>query len=264
MFSVTPSALSNIVAPLDHQVSRSDLPLPTGNHLNWVISGRKGSGKTSILLRALTDSKSPWFKSYNSVFIISPTAKHDPKFGPLLDDIEQSGQGAHYEHLDNETVDDILGKVKEYNEKYKKTKGGLAHICVIDDCIHLLPSSTTRKGPSSRINQLFANNRHSKLTNVITTQQYKKINPLIRANMDLVTVFPTENRKEMESISGDFNLDHDRFLEMLSFATSEPNSFLHVNLFGHKPTYFKKFDKIGGVPTLQSASPSPQSNLPAP
>lgn len=241
-FNTTPSSITSIVAPLDHQVNRSDAPLPTGNHLNWVISGRKGSGKTSILLRALTDSGSPWFKNYNSIFVVSPTAKHDPKFAPLLDDIEQSGQGGHYEHLDNEVVDEILEKVKGYNGKYKKKD--LAHLCIIDDCIHLLPNSHTKKGPSSRVNQLFANNRHSKLTNVITTQQYKRINPLIRANMDLVTIFPTENRKEMESISADFNLDHDKFLNMLSFATSEPNSFLHVNLFGHRPTYFKKFDKI--------------------
>lgn len=270
MFSTTPSDLTSIVAPLDQQVNRSEHPLPTGNHLNWVISGRKGSGKTSILLRALTDSSSPWFKNYNSVFVISPTAKHDPKFAPLLDDIEQSGQGAHYEHLDNEVVDEILEKIKGYNGKYKKkdsrsSRGrsdrDLAHLCIIDDCIHLLPNSHTKKGPSSRVNQLFANNRHSKLTNVITTQQYKRINPLIRANADLITVFPTENRKEMESISADFNLDHDKFLNMLSFATNEPNSFLHVNLFGHKPTYFKKFDKINGI-SLKSAT-DPQSVGPA-
>ena len=244
MFKVTPLPENDILGPLDSQVNRQSDPLPVGNHLNWVISGRKGSGKTTVLLSALTDSKSPWHKHYSSIFVISPTARKDPKFGPLLDDIEQSGQGAHYEDLNNETVEEILGKVAELNEKYHTKKKPMSHLCIIDDCIHLLPSSNTRKGPASRVNQLFANNRHSKLTNVITTQQYKKINPLIRANMDLVTLFPTENAKEVESIASDFNLDHDKFVNMLNFATDEPNSFLHVNLFGHKPTYYKKFNKI--------------------
>ena len=244
MFKVTQLPESAILGPLDSQVQRKEDPLPTGNHLNWVISGRKGSGKSTILLSALTDPKSPWHKYYSSVYIISPTAKKDPKFMPLLDDIEQSGQGAYYEELNNDTVDEILEKVGALNDKYHSKKKPMSHLCIIDDCIHLLPSSQTRKGPSSRVNQLFANNRHSKLTNIITTQQFKKINPLIRANADLVTIFPTENAKEVDSIASDFNLDHDKFLKMLEFSTSEPNSFLHVNLFGHKPTYFKKFDRI--------------------
>jgi hypothetical protein len=244
MFRVTERPENAILGPLDNQVTRKDDPLPTGNHLNWVISGRKGSGKTSVLLSSLMDAKSPWHKHYSSIHIISPTAHRDPKFQPLLDDIEQSGQGAHYEELSNETVDEILSKVNELNEKHHTKKHPMSHLCVIDDCIHLLPSSQTRKGPTSRVNQLFVNNRHSKLTNIITTQQYKKINPLIRANMDLVTLFPTENAKEIESIASDFNLDHDKFVNMLEFATNEPNSFLHVNLFGHKPTYYKKFNRI--------------------
>ena len=243
-FRVTELPESAILKPLDSQVSRQDTPLPLGNHLNWVLSGRKGQGKSSVLLSALLDQKSPWFKHYSSIHIISPTAKKDPKFQPLLDDIEESGQGAHYETLNNETVDEILQRVSEFNEKYHTKKKPLSHLCIIDDCIHLLPTSQTRKGPASRVNQLFVNNRHSKLTNVITTQQYRKINPLIRANMDLLTQFPTENAKEIESIAADFNLDHDKFVRMLSFATDTPNSFLHVNLFGHKPTYYKKFDRI--------------------
>ena len=245
-FRVTKNPASQILAPLDNQVSRTPDPLPTGNHLNWVLTGRKGSGKSTLLLQSIMAENAPWHKYFDTIHIISPTADKDPKFAPLLKDIEESGQGGHYEELNNETVDEILQKINALNAKHKDRKGekAMRHCLILDDVIHLLPSSTTRKGPTSRVNQLFANNRHSKLTNIICTQQFKKINPLIRANMDLLSIFPTENRHEIDSIASDFNLDPERFERMLAFATGEPNSFLHVNLFGHKPTYFKKFDKI--------------------
>ena len=47
--------------------------------------------------------------------------------------------------------------------------------------------------------------------------------------MDLLSIFPTENRHEIDSIASDFNLDPERFERMLAFATGEPNSFLHVS-----------------------------------
>lgn len=237
---------SSIVDALDHQVSRKSDAIPTGNHLNWLLSARKGGGKSTLLLQALTNPTSPWYKYFDTITICSPTARLDPKFADLISDIEQSGQGHIYDTINNDIIEQVLSDLSEFNEKHKKRKGEKAprHCVVIDDCIHLLPNSNTRKGESAKINRLFVTNRHYKCTNIICTQQFLRVNPLIRQNLDLLSLFSTENRREIESMANDFNLDEDKFKALFEFSTLEPNSFLHVNVFGGKPTFYKKFDRI--------------------
>jgi hypothetical protein len=62
--------------------------------------------------------------------------------------------------------------------------------------------------------------------------------------MDLLSIFHTNNKKELESLEDDLNLNKHQFEEIYDFATSGNNSFLHISFFGGKPKYFKKFDEI--------------------
>ena len=54
----------------------------------------------------------------------------------------------------------------------------------------------------------------------------------------------SNNKQEFDSIKDNLNVDDKLFEKVYDFATSEPNSFLHVSFSGNKPIFFKKFDRI--------------------
>lgn len=235
-----PNPLSSIVAPLDNQVKKSDSALPYDMHINWLILGPRGSGKTSLMLQSILNRDSPWYEGFDSIHVVSSTCRNDPKWDRLLSSVDEEKRC--HATIDNETIDTIMNECQELNDSWKalpkKEQGPKpAHLVVFDDVIHLLPRSNAK---NSKANQIFVNNRHSKLTNVILSQKGNGgVSPLIRSNIDLLTVFPFRNEKEITGICDEFNIPRDVY----DFACSEPHAFLHVNMLG-RPIYFKKFDRI--------------------
>jgi hypothetical protein len=103
----------------------------------------------------------------------------------------------------------------------------------------MLPTSTTK----STINSIFTNQRHSKLSIFVCSQQLNKINRLIRTNADMLAFFPTDNKKEFECICDEWSIEPKFFKEIYDYATDKDNSFLHM-VFGRRPQFYKRFDKI--------------------
>jgi GTPase SAR1 family protein len=255
MLKTQRNPLSNDLMPLDGQVKRTDDPLPN-SHVNWLIIGKKGSGKSTLILNLLKRKSSPYYKNYDNIFMISPTACRDSKFADLVDEIREEDK--YYEELNDDIINEIVDKLYAYNDDYvkkqeeaieemklKKRKNIPAirqpsNLLILDDCLHMLPKS----GANSSVNKIFTTSRHMKLSIWLLTQKMNKVNPLIRNNSDMITVFPTDNKKEFESISEDWNIDRNRLQKLYDYAVDEPNSFLHISLFGNKPNFFKKFDKI--------------------
>lgn len=254
MLKVEKNPLSGDLMPLDSQVKRTDEPLPN-SYVNWLVIGKKGSGKSTLILNLLKRKSSPYYKQFDNIFMISPTACRDPKFGDLVEEIQ--GEGKYYEELNDENIHEIVEKLYEYNDEHMKRLEELKakqqrgkrklpvmyppnNLLILDDCLHMLPKS----GANSEVNKIFTTSRHMKLSIWLLTQKMNKVNPLIRNNIDLITVFPTDNKKEFESIESDWNIDKDRLHKLYNYAVEEPNSFLHISLFGNKPQFFKKFDKI--------------------
>lgn len=242
--------LSNELMPLDSQVKRSDDPLPD-SYVNYIIIGKKGSGKSTLVLNLLKRKSSPYYKNFDNIILISPTACRDPKFESLVKELEPDNK--YYDELNDEIIGEIINKLNDFNdgfikaqeeknEKRKKKKPIIKpnNLLILDDCLHMLPKSNA----SSNINKIFTTSRHLKLSIWLLTQKYNKVNPLIRNNSDLITIFPTDNKREFESISDDWAIDKNKLDALYKFATDEPNSFLHISLFGNKPKFFKKFDLI--------------------
>ena len=67
---------------------------------------------------------------------------------------------------------------------------------------------------------------------------------LIRANLDLVSFFRTDNKKELQTFLEEQNADEDELQRMYDFAVKEPYSFLHVNNYFSKPVFYQKFNEI--------------------
>jgi Cdc6-like AAA superfamily ATPase len=238
-FELTKNKLSSQIMPYDHQVKKSDDPLPQSAGVIWIMSGKKGSGKSNLILNVLKRKGSPYKKFYDNIFLISPTAGKDDKFKKFIQELEKEGK--YYDTLDESIIDAVLAQVKKFNEEFDEEEEGRKpeNLLILDDCIHLMPKSNT----ISNINQLFTTSRHNKLSVWVATQKYNKINPLIRANADLISFFRSDNRKEIATLIDDINVDKKLFEQIYEFCTDEPNSFMHISLFG-KIKFFKKFDKI--------------------
>jgi hypothetical protein len=238
-FTTRENALSCELAPLDNQVHKTDDPLPLG-HLSYIFSGKKGSGKSTLILNLLKRKTSPYYRHFDNIFMVSPTAKRDPKFEKLIEELQRDGK--FYDTLDETTINDIIEKIKTFNDKFleEHPKKKPFNLILLDDCIHMMPTSTQQ----STIQQLFTNQRHLKVSLFVATQKLNKLPTLCRANADLISFFPNDNRKEFECLENEWSIDPKLLKSVYEFAIDQPNSFLHISFFGRKPTFFKKFDRI--------------------
>ena len=250
MFRTQKNPLSADLGAHDKQITKTDDPLPNKSHLLYGIIGRKGSGKSTLAISLLTKKSSPYYRHFANIYLVSPTCSRDPKFDKLREELQREAK--FFDHLDEEVIDDILGRVNRFNEEYmagkvdKKT-GKLVkpteqpyNLLILDDCLAALPSSHQR----TSINRLWTNNRHSKLSIWVMSQKYNSLSTLIRSNMDLVSFFPTDSQREFDSLANDWSIDPVLLRKIYNFAISEPNSFLHMSFFARKPQFFKKFDRI--------------------
>lgn len=239
MFSTKPNPLTNDILPMDNQVIKSDDPLPLGN-FNYIFCGKKGSGKSTLLLNLLKRKTSPYYKQFDNIFLVSPTAGRDEKFSKLVEELKEDNK--FYDTLDDNIIDDIVKRLNDFNEEYKKEhpKKVPRNLLILDDCIHMLPSSTQK----SSINQIFVNGRHMKLCTWICTQQLTKLNRLVRTNADLLSFFPTDNAKEFQTLADEWAIEPKFLQSVYKYATEKPNSFLHISFCGRRPIFFSKFDRI--------------------
>jgi len=229
-----PSTLSDILCPLDNQKNTAPGAIPT-RPFNWAIIGAKGKGKTTVALNVLMKKESPLYRFFDLIFVISPTAKNDPKMLPLVEDV---GGSQYYEALTNDVLLDIMKQCEEYCEKNKKKKKEPRFCVLYDDIIHQIKSKN-----ANLVTKFATQNRHMKITNIYLLQKYKSFVPMIRSNLDCVTLFHNENEMEIESFCQELG-NADKIRALYDFATAEPYSFLHINAYAQPTRYYKRFDEI--------------------
>lgn len=239
MFSTKANPLTDDIMPMDNQVIKSEDPLPLGNY-NYIFCGRRGSGKSTLLLNLLKRKTSPYYKQFDNIFLVSPTAGRDEKFSKLVEELKEDNK--FYDTLDDNIIDEIVERLNDFNKSYKKEhpKKIPRNLLILDDCIHMLPSSTQK----SSINQIFVNGRHMSLSTFICTQQLTKLNRLVRTNADLLSFFPTDNAKEFQTLADEWAIEPKFLQSVYKYATERPNSFLHISFCGRRPLFFSKFDRI--------------------
>lgn len=230
--------LTSILAPLDSQKDENTKPLPM-KPCNVALVGRAGCGKTTLLLNLITKKGSPWFKHFDMIFLVSPTAMNDPKMMTLVEDI---GEDQYFTDLSNETLQEICDMIDVHKDEWerKKKRGDPAYCIIYDDCIHMLKGKKARK-----LDELITQNRHRKITNILLLQKWNSyMSPLVRSNLGCIAFFYSGNNKEVDSFIEEMNDNEDKVRKLYEYATMEPYSFLWVNQYGSRPKYYKKFDEI--------------------
>jgi len=222
--------LTQALAPFDNQKCHNNIPLPL-KPCNYAIVGRKGTGKTNLLLNLICKPESPWFKQFNLIFLIYPTAMNDKKLYPLIKDI---GDEQYYETLSDDVLKDILEQIDNHPKRNKKSFNCLI---IYDDVIHEVKKC-------KMLDRFITQNRHLCITNVILVQKWNSyLKPIVRSNLDLISFFRTENNKELESFADE--IGNPEVIEKLyHYATEDPYSFLHVNMYSQPIRYYKRFDPI--------------------
>jgi len=230
------SALTKALAPFDNQKCDNKSPLPT-MACNYGIFGRKGCGKTSMMLNLITRPESPWYKFFNLIFLISPTASRDAKLKDLVDDLSKSGQ--FYNTLNDIVLTDIMDKIEIFkSKKSKKKRKELEYLIIYDDCIHMIKQS-------KMVCKVATQNRHYKITNIYLLQKYNSyMPPLVRCNLDLISFFHSDNRKEVDSFVEEMGYNEEILRKLYEFSTSEQYSFLHINMYSMPVKFYKRFDEI--------------------
>jgi hypothetical protein len=235
------SPLTNALAPYDKQVMFDDQPLPTCP-ANIAILSKKGGGKSTLIRNLLERKESPWYKHFDRIYMISPTAAKDDKMKDLVDDI---GPDQHWEVLNEQTLQEVLNAIETHIEEFqkkKKNKGKKPNsLLILDDCLH----DMVQKKQIRLMSKLATTNRHIGLTNLYSLQKWNAFLPtVIRSNLDCIAFFRTDNKKELNSFVDEMPSDEEALMEMYKFATAEPYSFLFCNFYGVKPRFFKRFDEI--------------------
>lgn len=242
MFKLEHNKLTDNMKALDKQIGDVNEPIPkqTKAYIH-IISGKKGTGKSSLLLNLLkTPVKQGGLKKhFDTIYLISPTSKGDKKFSKLVEELEQDER--YFEECNEQNLNTIVSKIKEYNDE-NEDDDGLRHAIILDDCIADLPKATE----GSILNKIVSIARHMKTSIIILVQKYIGVNNLIRRNTDIISFFRTDNKKEFKSLADDVNTDENKLKMLYDFAMQDnkPNDFLHINLLATPVIYYKKFDKI--------------------
>ena len=197
---------------------------------SYAIIGSKGRGKSSILLKLLDEHLS---KYYDNIFFVSTTALMDKKFENLLKELIPEGK--FFDHFSEEVIHEIADKIREFNEEFPKNPRSLL---ILDDCISELPRSMEK---GSYFNKFFVGSRHYKCDIIITTQSYKKLNTLIRNNLDLITMFHSNNKQEIKNLLAELNITEESLLQALESISEEPHSTVTINFMEGKPLICKNF-----------------------
>lgn len=243
MFSVDKNPLSDELKALDHQVDiGKGKPFPKSNFL-YLIVGGVGSGKTSLGLGLLKIKKEDggFRKAYQRIYVVSPTAKYDPKWDKLIQEVDDEGN--YYTECTDEVIGDIIEKLEDYNEEWKETHDKNekpSSLVIIDDCVDAFS-----KRQKNKLNKLVLTLRHLKASVWIMSQKLNAIPQLIRAQARCISFFPTLNRREEETLINEINIDDGLFKRLITFAgDGDDHPFLHIKLGEGKPVFFRKFDRI--------------------
>jgi GTPase SAR1 family protein len=189
---------------------------PTGGC--WLLIGRKGSGKTTLVLKLL---RGPLRKIFNEIWIVSPTAHLQPAFSEL-----------HPEGIKlfkSELTPKVLKKII----KHRNAKPEVHVLVVLDDCGKI--------SPSQELCQIFYLSRHINTAVICLCQKITSCPTEVRSQCDFFVSFSNTAKREKEALfreigQGDFK----EFVSEFEQATnSVPYGTYVCSMQNGRPFYFK-------------------------
>lgn len=231
--------LTEACRPKDDQSNYQEGEVFAKDHFLYLVVGRKRSGKTTLALNLLETpiNKGGLKKKFDKIWMISPTAKADPKLAELVKELEDEDQ--FWPEFNNEVQLALMDRIKQFNNQWTK-KRKPHHLVIYDDVMAFLPHNK-KKGQA--FNSFMTNQRHFKSSAMILAQRLNELNPLIRSQADIVSYFRQDNPKEDKIFSETFGVPE----PLIHACTNEPHSFITANFLHTPPKFYKQFDEIKQV-----------------
>ena len=199
-----------------------------------VILGPSGSGKTILLQNMILDI---YRDCFSRIYIFSPSIDVDTTWLPVKHYIEHDmkvqntkEEPIYFDHYDPEELNKIITtqhKVIDFMKK-KNIKKLYSILVVVDD----FADDPKFSRHSKILHALYTRGRHNSISTITATQKFAAIAPIIRVNATELYVYRLRNYKDLETFIEEVSAVTDKktLLQIYNLATSEPYSFLYVNL----------------------------------
>lgn len=179
--------------------------------------------------------------AFDEIVMVSPTA--------ILDDTAVEIQ-ERYEitrvFRSLKALDPLMRQLEKINRGKKNMKDKFKTLVIMDDCINEICDLARTK--NSRLNQMCVNRRHLGVSFIMLSQKFNRCPPIFRNNFNCFAIYRMENQNEKRAIKEELSgfLGNKRFEEVFDMATSEPRSFLSINLdtSDKKYQYTRNFNEI--------------------
>jgi hypothetical protein len=183
--------------------------------------GRKGSGKTELLIKLLKD-KDGYRGQYEQIIIVSPTFKLQPVWKQL------SPEGITvYESFS----DSVLEKI------YKEQQSNVNTLLILHD-----NGDDLRKVLPSIFNKLISNSRHLNCSIIALLQKLSQALTILRSNADVFIVFSACSVRERDALHSEIGtVDKKTFEKMFNECTSEQYSSFVASIIDGRIRFFKNF-----------------------
>ena len=204
-------------APIPHVLP----PLPQFYNFFMIVCGQPGSGKTCFFLNLINKkSKHTFYKKFDRLYIFSNSLHTISQKIKLPDDRLHHG------------IDDLEEVVDELaQEKYRT-------LIILDDVISDIKNNEF-------FMKLLYNRRHigGGISIVILTQVWNKLPLSLRKVASHVVLFNTANKKEYDSIYGDFiNMKRETFDEIIKYTFDKKHAFLFLDTVNK--LFYKNFNLL--------------------
>lgn len=199
-----------------------------------VILGPSGSGKTILLQNMILDI---YRNCFSRIYIFSPSIDVDTTWLPVKKYIEEemkvhntTEEPIYFNHYDPEQLHKIIDtqhKVIDYMKK-KNIKKLYSILVVVDD----FADSPEISRHSKILHGLYTRGRHNSISTITATQKFAAIANIIRVNATELFVYRLRNYRDLETFIEEVSavVDKKTLMQIYNMATSEPYSFLYVNL----------------------------------
>lgn len=152
---------------------------------NIFISASKGSGKSTVILRIIENMAVKRKNDLSTtIYLFSSTYQNDPIYKKLIKNCKNIGIDItiYYNDNYNEIFEEILPILSERSKKYDETQNKYIYplsIIVWDD-INIR---------QNYIYEILRTNRHYKICNILSSQNYKDLSPKCRSNLNYLLIF---------------------------------------------------------------------------
>ena len=198
-----------------------------------VIAGKSGSGKTSLLINALTNPEI-YKRVFDKIILVMPKNSRASLKNNPLDDLPSDQT---FENFGPDVVQKIEQIREEFDTLNIKKPRNRNQLLILDDVTAYL------KDHPKELIELATNRRHLKLSIVLLSQFIRAIPRPVRFQITHLTVFKPANELDSKVIEEEFiNLPKETFKNLCRFVWDGPHAFLFIDK--NYDLFYKNLSKI--------------------